>query len=548
MIDPGGISASHYNPLGNITREERTIKGVTYTTEYRYDREGVLKGLTYPGGRSVDYKFDDARRVRRVTTTRKEVKKTVAKDISYLPFGPLKDLTYGNGITLSQGFDLWYQLQTLQAGDVINLEYERDGVGNIEAITDHLDPTRSQGFHYDALDRLENAYGIYGTIGYSYDDVGNRLTKTAGKETDTYVYVPDTNRLKTVTGAHPISFEYDTNGNTKSMGAMKFRYDQNDRLIKAIAEKSVLGRYTYNGRGQRTVKKTENGMTIYHYDLWGHLITETKKNGKTLCEYLYLDDRLLAMAPKGRSRLLFAHTDHLGTPLKMTDKKGIVVWQADYRPFGETVVDEDPDGDGKKFIMNLRFPGQYFDEESGLYYNYYRYYQPQIGRYTRPDPIGVMLGELNPFSYALANPIGMLDPFGLITIDGMECTEKKRSILPGYSSGVPIDSFVAGERVICTDIVIEDPFTCACIGQWQRVIIDVYKRFISYEVTYTCCPKNQCGENCKDVIRIETVEPGVFRTERYEWLPERGSVVRHGFTFASLKACSACPGGVGSPM
>ena len=71
----------------------------------------------------------------------------------------------------------------------------------------------------------------------------------------------------------------------------------------------------------------------------------------------------------------------------MTDKKGTLVWRADHRPFGEASVDEDPDGDGTQVTLNLRFPGQYFDKETGLHYNYFRDYHPGIGRYVEPDPI-----------------------------------------------------------------------------------------------------------------------------------------------------------------
>jgi RHS repeat-associated protein len=116
--------------------------------------------------------------------------------------------------------------------------------------------------------------------------------------------------------------------------------------------------------------------------------------------------------PEGYSDIRFIHGDHLGTPYWVSDESGRKVWAADYLPFGLAAVDEDPDGDGTPFTLDLRFPGQYFDRESGLHYNYYRFYDPHTGRYRETDPIG-LAGGLNVFNYAEANPVRFSDPMGL---------------------------------------------------------------------------------------------------------------------------------------
>ena len=93
----------------------------------------------------------------------------------------------------------------------------------------------------------------------------------------------------------------------------------------------------------------------------------------------------------------------------MTDSTGAVVWAADYKPFGEAMITV------STITNNLRFPGQYFDAETGLNYNYYRDYNPAIGRYIEADPIGLR-GGINLFLYTRANPLRWIDPSGLTGI------------------------------------------------------------------------------------------------------------------------------------
>jgi RHS repeat-associated protein len=108
----------------------------------------------------------------------------------------------------------------------------------------------------------------------------------------------------------------------------------------------------------------------------------------------------------------YFHNDHLGTPQTMSDASGRKVWVAEYDPFGKATVDQDPDGDGQVVVNNLRFPGQYYDAETGLHYNYHRDYDPATGRYLQPDPIG-QIGGLNLYPYVDGNPVSRIDPDGL---------------------------------------------------------------------------------------------------------------------------------------
>jgi len=114
--------------------------------------------------------------------------------------------------------------------------------------------------------------------------------------------------------------------------------------------------------------------------------------------------------------LYYVHNDPLGTPQALTNEAGTVVWTASYDPFGKATVNEDPDGDGNPITFNVRMPGQYEDVETGLYYNGYRYYSPETGRYLSSDPIGLN-GGLNTYSYVGSNPLRFSDPLGLMRLN-----------------------------------------------------------------------------------------------------------------------------------
>lgn len=131
------------------------------------------------------------------------------------------------------------------------------------------------------------------------------------------------------------------------------------------------------------------------------------------------------------SDLYYVHNDRLGTPKALTDEAGATVWSATHDPFGEATVNEDPDGDGIAVTFNLRFPGQYYDGETGLHYNYYRYYDPSTGRYITSDPIGLN-GGLNTYAYVGGNPLSFIDPLGL------ECTAVNGTVTCNVPGGPQI--------------------------------------------------------------------------------------------------------------
>jgi RHS repeat-associated protein len=121
---------------------------------------------------------------------------------------------------------------------------------------------------------------------------------------------------------------------------------------------------------------------------------------------------LTVPATQAAVTLNYVQSDHLGTPRALSNNSGDTVWQLKQTPFGKTTINQDVDGDGNAVVANLRFPGQYFDQETGLHYNYFRYYDPQTGRYITSDPLG-LVPSLNTYAYVDSNPLSFIDPTGL---------------------------------------------------------------------------------------------------------------------------------------
>jgi RHS repeat-associated protein len=386
VTDAAGTAEYSYDADGRLVSETRATGGHTFVTAYAYDVAGNLRAITYPTGQVISYQPDatDPARTGAVTLNGTQ---TLAAGFAYQPYGPLGAMTLGNGIQVAKTYDPNYQLTSIAYGNVMQRTYTTDNVGNITAITDNLDATRSQSFDYDDHYRLTVAAGKYGSIEYDYDKVGNRLSRTHGSVSDLYNYYPGTSRLRTVSGLHTELVEYDDNGNTtrRTPGA--------GNPAPPISDPNT---YTYDSAGRR-VKKAGTATTLFHFDQAGQLLAETDTAGNLIKAYVWLDGQPLAMLTPGNAVHYF-HNDHLGTPQKLTDSTGAVAWSADYLPFGKADVTVEA------VENNLRFSGQYYDEETGLHYNLNRYYDPKIGRYLRADPIG-LTGGINLYIYALLSKI-----------------------------------------------------------------------------------------------------------------------------------------------
>jgi RHS repeat-associated protein len=130
-----------------------------------------------------------------------------------------------------------------------------------------------------------------------------------------------------------------------------------------------------------------------------------------MSDVTYMASPLTHLPPGRQSRPNEAK--HLNTPRLVADATGTTVWRWDQaEPFGNNPANDDPDGNSVAFDLPLRLPGQRYDAETGLHYDYFRDYDPGLGRYPESDPIGLR-GGLNTYAYASVSPLSLVDPEGL---------------------------------------------------------------------------------------------------------------------------------------
>jgi RHS repeat-associated protein len=206
--------------------------------------------------------------------------------------------------------------------------------------------------------------------------------------------------------------------------------------------------YTYNALGQRTTRKVGDQVTIFQYDLDGNLMAEIDAaTGLPLRQHIHVNGEPVAQLTtnpaNGEITVQYVHADHLGTPTLLTNQSGQVVSDIEATPFGETYIDY------AELTYNRRFPGQYKDVETGLHYNYFREYDPSLGRYIQSDPIGLE-GGINTYAYVDGNPLQNSDPKGLIKVYGKWCGPNwtggfDSKYIPGLEGlySIPIDDLDA---------------------------------------------------------------------------------------------------------
>ena len=449
ISDESGIDWNVYDAKGRIQTYYRTsYPAPAAASYYNYDSVGRIVGMSYPSGRFVSYSRDAMGRISGMVTwpsPTATTPTTIASSVTWNPYGGIASVVLGNGLTQAFTYDTSYRVTRVQVGNTVQgsgawLDRSLTWSGNLPlTIADNQNPgnttpfvwnQQSQNFTYTAAGRLASAKGYYGTISWLYDANGNRTRETLNGVISTYTYPTTSNRLTKVTptGGTARNFTYDAAGNTATdsrTGALglTYQHDVEGRLSKVYQTNNTAegATYAYDARGRlssRTVTHASaptSTTTVYVHDLNDHIIAELNVSGQTQREYIWLDDMPVAVVDNvasGNPVIYYVHVDHLMRPARMTAQDTSWVWDVIYAPFG-----------GVSYIwsnpanIDLRFPGQWFQLESGLAYNWHRHYDATLGRFVQPDPIGLR-GERSLYGYVGASPLAAIDSTGLKAVVG----------------------------------------------------------------------------------------------------------------------------------
>ncbi len=427
------------------------------TYGYEYSAAGYKTGLTWADGTQIDYAYSAHGELEGVTIPGEGT--LSVNEFKWL--APAK-VTLPGGSTQIRAYDGLLNLEELKVrtpGQQSVLEVA-NSYGKTQELKSNSRTDTSGGistavnsaFSYDDELRLTQAVtsGAFGsdTETFTLDAMGNRIahTKVAGA----WSYDANNRLLQKGTGANAVVFEYDEAGNLTRKTepgdrVTQYTYDTQNRLIQvADGTGDLIARYGYD---------------VFDARLWKEQYRDRQDNTLSPAKrtyYLYSDEGLLAEAEQaiaidaagavsavelqptivtqygpqpdsdfstgvlfvktrnsnGNSTVAYFHNDQIETPLSASDRSGNLVWSATYNVFGEAAITTPVATPERPTISsNLRLPGQYADVETGLHYNFRRYYDPQIGRYISQDPIGID-GGVNLYKYAEGDPLNTTDPTG----------------------------------------------------------------------------------------------------------------------------------------
>ncbi|WP_426197652.1 RHS repeat-associated core domain-containing protein [Massilia sp. DWR3-1-1] len=369
----------------------------TIKRRYGYDPSGQLASIEDSRRGRIEYRYDPVGRL--LSASSALAQETFAFD----PAGNIQAAEPAQQAYIFRSTPLPKLLDNLLK-NYAGVSYRYDERGNLAERTGNGERS---AYEWDAFNRMTRATTSHGVSTFAYDPLGRRIAKhsqatgsTALREPTRTLYGWDGDTLALESSVHP---GHATGGRT-----VHYVYER-DSFVPLVQA-------TRNG-ALRLARTTDVKALMAGNDGKYDIALDPLWNGESEQQ----------AEPFGKEEIAFFQCDHLGTPQDLTDHEGKVAWSAQYKAWGQA-KEAISEAARKAGMRNpIRFQGQYLDDETGLHYNRYRYYDPNVGRYITADPIG-LLGGMNTYQYA-PNPTGWIDPLGLRP-------EKKKAACP-ICSGTP---------------------------------------------------------------------------------------------------------------
>ncbi|MFI1200621.1 RHS repeat-associated core domain-containing protein [Streptomyces sp. NPDC020883] len=424
---PDARSTYQRDPMGRVTAE--TVNGRTVT--YTYDALGRRTGRTTPSGATSAWTHDAAGRRKTLTASGHTLH--FEHDVA----GRETTRRLGETLTLAHTWDPVGRLmgQVLVGAGTHTVQrrsYSYRADGNLIGIDDHLNGPRT--FELDPAGRVTAVHAQGWTETYAYDQAGNQTeAQWPSGHPSSEACGTRTYSGTRIDSAGHVRYEYDAQGRitlrqksrlSRRPDTWRYTWDAEDRLVAVTTPDGQSWRYLYDPFGRRMAKQrlADDESVVEQVDFtWDGttLAEQTTSSGTAspitltwdhngLRPIVQTERKALAGVPQQEidQRFFAIITDLVGTPTELVDESGTVAWRTRATLWGTTTWARNSTA-----YTPLRFPGQYFDPESGLHYNLHRYYDPETARYTTPDPLGLDPAP-NPSTY-VHNPHAWTDPLGL---------------------------------------------------------------------------------------------------------------------------------------
>ena len=412
---------------------------VTESIRYHYDFNGNRTATVLPDGRQINYLYYGSGHLHQISLDdevisdierdrlHREIYRTQGKLASRYELDPLGRLKRQIA-ALNELTQIETAKNAVTSAYAVKRSYGYDRTGNLTHSTDQR--TGTTRFEYDKLGQITKADSEV----FAFDPAHNILSDNNSPT------VPD-NRLQTYNGS---SYYYDELGNLihrelADGEVQNYFYDLHDQLVKAEIFKKDGSKetwaYTYDALGRRigkgrlkTSQEVSDDLEEETGFVWdgSHLLQEVHPDGRYT--YIYTDpDSYEPLAQvhnwtneegESRQQTHYFHCDQIGIPREMTDEDGNLLWFGNYTGWGKLKSETNISGTAHQ---PFRLQNQYCDRETGLHYNFFRYYEPDAGRFVNQDPIG-LFGGSNFYMFAF-NISRWLDPLGLKGKSKRSCEE-----------------------------------------------------------------------------------------------------------------------------